>query len=309
MRITLMHNPSAGDAQLSADDLRDILEEAGYQVQYQSTKERWKSALQSPGEFVVVAGGDGTVKKVLRALAGSRTPCAILPLGTANNIAKALGIAGDAREIVAGWRDGRRRPFDIGVVSVSQGERRFVESAGGGTFADLIYRGETEVEEAASLLGRETDRALHLLRRILEESRPQRWEIHLDGRDLSGEYVGVEALNIRFGGPNVPLAPEADPGDGFLDVVAIGERERQALLDYATERLEEGSGARPELQVHRGRSLHAVPPMGSRVHVDDRAWSRTRGDDERRPGESRDAERGAFDVILRHAAVEILDHR
>ena len=64
MRVTLFHNPSAGDARLTADQLQSILREAGYQVRYQSTEKDWRSALDDVGELAVVAGGDGTVAKV-----------------------------------------------------------------------------------------------------------------------------------------------------------------------------------------------------------------------------------------------------
>ena len=93
MRVTLIHNPTAGeDAQPARDDLLRLLCSTGHVIFYQSSKEKsWKQALHEPCDLVVAAGGDGLVGKVAKRLIGRQTPLAILPLGTANNLARTLG--------------------------------------------------------------------------------------------------------------------------------------------------------------------------------------------------------------------------
>jgi diacylglycerol kinase (ATP) len=269
VRVTLFHNPSAGDAQATAKRLTDILTDAGYQVRYQSTDEDWRSALEKRLDMAVVAGGDGTVAKLARAVAEREIPLAILPFGTANNIAKALGIFGDVRELVASWKDAEPTIIDIGVVSGPWGEQRFIESVGGGIFAELIERGEQEVDDAVAMVGRETDRALQLLRRIVREAEPADWHVELDGRDLSGSYLAVEAMQIGFAGPNVPLTGEPDLTDGLLEVVLIRDDDRHRLEEYVTGRLERASALMPSLDVRTGRHVRMIPPDGLALHVDD----------------------------------------
>jgi diacylglycerol kinase (ATP) len=271
VRITLMHNPTAGDETHSADSLQGMLREAGFEVRYQSTRERWKRALKRPGDLVVAAGGDGTVGKLARELANTGIPLALFPLGTANNIGKTLGVLGDARAMVETWRDAETRPFDLGVATAPWGTERFVESCGGGIFGEQVASGGA-VGDSSEFLGRETDRALHVLERIARAAKSAHWRIDLDGRDLSGAYLGVEVLNIRFAGPNVPLAPEADPGDGLLDLVLIDAAGRQALVDYVTARIEDAAGDVPALTVHQGRSIRLGPPPGIALHLDDDPW-------------------------------------
>ena len=53
MRVTLFHNPAAGDAPLTADQLQVILSDAGYQVRYQSMQKDWRSALDDAGALAV----------------------------------------------------------------------------------------------------------------------------------------------------------------------------------------------------------------------------------------------------------------
>ena len=95
-----------------------MIRNAGHKVKYQSSKEKkWKKALKKPCDIVAVAGGDGTVGKVARELIEERIPIAILPLGTANNIAKSLGIADiSLQDLVASWSTARSINFDTGVA-------------------------------------------------------------------------------------------------------------------------------------------------------------------------------------------------
>jgi diacylglycerol kinase (ATP) len=278
MKISLVHNPTAGDGQ-DADDVVTLLTDAGHKVRHRSSKDDWKALLQDPGDLVVAAGGDGTVRKVALAAADRDVPFAALPIGTANNIAKTLGLLGDARELVESWDVEAARHVDVGEVRAGDESRRFVEGVGGGWIGELMGRAE-EVEEDLRLLGRETDRGLHLLSDMLAEARPAPWRIAADGKDLSGDYLAVEILNIKFVGPNVPLAPKADPVDGLLDIVLVTDADRAAIIDYLDQRLHLASGVMPPLRTVRARSIDATAPPGVRLHVDDKAWPGGRDLDE-----------------------------
>src|SRR6266498_4685466 len=106
MKVTLLHNPYAGDAdQPSGDEILSLIRSAGHSAVYQSSKEPgWEKALEEAADIVAVAGGDGTVGKVAKRLIGNHTPIAVLPLGTANNIATALNLTDPPIEhLIAGW--------------------------------------------------------------------------------------------------------------------------------------------------------------------------------------------------------------
>jgi diacylglycerol kinase (ATP) len=298
VRVTLFHNPSAGDAPLTADQLTSILSDAGYQVHYQSTKDDLSAALEDVGELAIVAGGDGTVAKVARALADTDTPLAVLPVGTANNIGKALGVFGDVRDLVGSWKDAPRRAIDIGVASGPFGEERFLESVGSGVFAELVRRGRTEVDETAAIVHRETDRALQLMASILREAAAEDWELELDDHDLSGSYVAVEAMNIPFVGPNIPLAGDAEMDDGELDLVLLRDEDRERLLEYVVGRVESASALMPSLDVRRGRRIRLVPPDGWQLRIDDELIELDAAADVR-----------AVDILLRPGVVQVVGGR
>ena len=222
MDVTLLVNTSAGEGDHTRGGLRRVLEAAGHRVALGRRKGKGLSrALENPGDLVVAAGGDGTVGRVMKALAGRAVPLAILPLGTANNIATSLGVRGSPEELAVRWPDAGRRRVEVGIVRGPWGETRFIESVGLGLLARMmspsVDRGVQDVEDARARLDR--------LVRTLPLTR---WRLELDGEDLSGDYLLVEAMNIRCAGPNLCVA-RADPADGRLEIVTAGEEDRPAL--------------------------------------------------------------------------------
>src|SRR5688572_23259970 len=92
-RATLIHNSKAGDKRHDRATLVELLEHAGYTVAYFAVKEcDLAEVLGHPAEIVVSAGGDGTAARIAAHASSSGPPIAILPLGTANNIAHSLGV-------------------------------------------------------------------------------------------------------------------------------------------------------------------------------------------------------------------------
>src|SRR4051812_4285973 len=130
MRVTLIHNPYAGSGGPSKDGLLWALAAAGHDVGYRpADAPGTMAAPHDPGfaaELVVVAGGDGTVGKIVKRLAGRRIPIAVLPAGTANNIATALGAGSDLRAQAARWASTPRRAFDVGLAAGPWGRARFL---------------------------------------------------------------------------------------------------------------------------------------------------------------------------------------
>ena len=272
MKITLINNPGAGDGQ-DVNALVRLITDAGHDLRHRSTKQDWKDLLDEPADLVVAAGGDGTVRRVALEAASRCLPFSAIPIGTANNIAKSLGLLGEAADLIETWSSSpcAAHPFDLGEVEAPWGTKRFVEGVGAGLVADLISH-EDEVAADAKLLGRATDRALHLLSVLVREEPMHRWKIKADGRDLSGEYFSVEVLNTRFVGPNLPLAARAYPGDGLLDIVLLRKVDREPLHGYLESRLHLASGAMPELKVVRASEIEIRAPAGVRWHLDDHNW-------------------------------------
>ena len=274
MRVTLIHNSKAGDdEQPGARDLQHLITAAGHDVFYQSCHdENWTAALARPADLVAVAGGDGTVGRVAKALVGRHVPFTALPLGTANNISKTLGLTDlPLEQLIAGWARGHRTAFDIGVAGGPWGLRYFIEGMGAGLFAwnmpDAHDNGTLHnLDHADAKLAS----ALQLLRERLRCCAPCRFDAVLDGRDLSGDYLLLEVMNMQYVGPNLYLGPDCDLTDGLLDVVLVPAAQRERLQAYLST-WQDGRLRAPDLPTYRGRELQ-VRWTGYAVHIDDELW-------------------------------------
>jgi diacylglycerol kinase family enzyme len=274
MRVTLIHNPGAGGTDHGdARRLESLLREAGHQVRYQSSREeRWKQALKEPADVVAVAGGDGVVARVAKRLAGSAIPVAPLPAGTANNIARTLGVAGRPwEELVRGWEEGRIVTMDVGVATGPWGERKVMEGVGAGLFAASLAQADgSRALEALPHADAKVSYTLQLLKERLEHSAPVAVQAELDGADVSGEYLLFEAMIIPYIGPNLFLAPDSRPGDGCFELVLVRESERDRLREYLAH-WQNGKARLPVLSSRRGRHLR-MSWDGFHLHIDDKRW-------------------------------------
>ena len=232
MRILLIHNPKAGERQHSKKQLIASFAEFGHQTFYQSTKKPgWKKALDRSADLVIAAGGDGTVRKVAWQLMDTGIPLAILPLGTANNLARSLGFTGSPDEIIAHLGDTKARPFDIGIAQGACGKKFFVEAVGGGLLADFVRDAEQRDDKDTSRKER-MRKHVSRLRKISAQYPARHWNMTIDGEDVSDRYLLWEAMNIRSAGPALNLAPRATSDDGELDFVSLRDRERDVFMQY-----------------------------------------------------------------------------
>jgi diacylglycerol kinase family enzyme len=276
MKVTLIHNPDAGsDEQPSAGELLELIRRHGHTARYQSSKaDAWQSVLQEPADLVAVAGGDGIVGKVAKEMIDIDAPIAVLPMGTANNIARTLGVM-NARlpELVAGWTDARHTKFNVGVANGPWGCTHFIEGLGIGLFTDMMTRLDARGNiDLAHLIEPEEKitSVLEMLQARLHTCPEIKLQITVDGRDLSGDYILLEVMNIKSVGPNLFLAPSADPGDGLFDVVCL-TRGAQETLNRCLSECMENNPTPSGLPICRGKQIH-IEWQGSPIHIDDQAW-------------------------------------
>jgi diacylglycerol kinase family enzyme len=262
MRVCFVHNPTAGSS-MPVDQLRHLIERAGHRiVQFHERRGGELPLFDADAEFVVAAGGDGTVAAVAERLAGSAVPLAILPLGTANNIAASLGIVGRIEPLIRSWSTARPLPLDLGIARGPFGERSFIESVGAGLIAEGIVSIDG-VEPAAPTMSRlPLGEGRARFAAVLAGLTPRHCEVTIDGVSTTMEMLLLEILNVGAAGPALRLARAADPCDGLLDVLAIDASWRRDLARY----LHDGQS---ELPLPTRRAREVVVAGVDRVHVDD----------------------------------------
>jgi diacylglycerol kinase family enzyme len=97
------------------------------------------------------------------------------------------------------------------------------------------------------------------------------FNVTVDGHNRSGEYLLFEVLNFGTAGPNLRLAPCAEPSDGLLDVVLVDEHHRRALAHHlSSSRMD--NVRMPALPVYQGRHI-ALSCGNCNLHLDDEVWT------------------------------------
>jgi diacylglycerol kinase family enzyme len=267
VKVSLFYNRDAGDS-VPLHLIHDTIERHGHQLlQVIERAEDTNHLLDGAPELIVAAGGDGTISAAARLLSGRKTPLAILPLGTANNIAKAIGSQAPIEQLIAGWKIAQRRALDLGVAQVDSGSPRyFVEGVGAGLIPggvlEMRRRSTTEEAPTRSRLAE----AVWTYSSVLEQLPPAAWTVDVDGVRTTGDFLLVEVLNIRSIGPNLMLSNDADPFDGLFSIVLAGEEHRTELARYLGSRLEAREDS-PALPVQQGRRIALEGT--TEVHVDD----------------------------------------
>jgi len=156
--------------------------------------------LITPRATVVVAGGDGTVEFVVRRLADSRHPLGIIPMGTYNNLATALGLPTELNQAIDIAREGHARPITLGRVN----NRYFVEACAIGLFGETIALGDSAKDLEFGQLGQR-------LKKVIE-ARRFRYQLSGDiegsGSAMSLVFSNTSSIGSRLQvGDSTPINP------------------------------------------------------------------------------------------------------
>jgi diacylglycerol kinase (ATP) len=252
MRIALVHNKSAGSENHAAEEIEACLRRNGHEVVLVVAEpdDLAHTLTSSRYDLIAVAGGDGTVSRTACVVAGSEVPLAILPLGTANNTARALRIEGELDAVVRAWHLERQTTFNLAtIVCGDDGEVTFSEAVGWGVFPEVITRAHETSSPGQRERALEHDRVL--FQSVIERIAPRRYELVVDGERIVGDYLLVEVVNIPFIGPRLELSPNSDPSDAKLELVLAGDSDRAMLLELATNGSIDGQTKLPSRQVER----------------------------------------------------------
>jgi diacylglycerol kinase (ATP) len=270
--IKLYYNPTAGEGENSKEDLVQHIKEAGYEFINSVHKNKGLQQIEKDTDILAVAGGDGTVRKacleLLETPLKDSRPIGLLALGTANNIASTLKIQTDVAQVIQSWNKHKLKRFDVGRVDGYGASEFFIESFGFGIFPRLIKKMKKLESHKTDTPKKEFETALLILIDLVRTYETVPCSIIIDGKkDHTGNYIMVEVMNIRSLGPRLVLAPEADPGDGYFDVLLVSERQREQLINYI-EKISRGVKGRFPFKTIKGRNIQ-INWSGKDVHIDD----------------------------------------
>ncbi|PSL44499.1 diacylglycerol kinase [Salsuginibacillus halophilus] len=236
----VIYNPTAGReaAKKQLPYILDRLEQAGYIASAHMTKREGcaRTAALKAGEagydVVVAAGGDGTIFEVVNGLAPlkERPRLGIIPMGTTNDLARALGLKKHSLEEMCDvLTEGHTTPVDIGQV----GEQYFINIAAGGSLTELTYDTPSRLK---TMLGHLAYYAKGVEK--LRSLKPQHVEIEYDGKYFEGDVMMFLIANTNSIGGFEKLCPNASYNDGMFDMIIVKKMSLPEFVRVGTQALQ-----------------------------------------------------------------------
>ena len=198
--------------------LVEWVRERGHNVRVRVTWEKGdaetlaREAAATGADVVVAAGGDGTVNEVVNGLDGSDVPFGIVPIGTANDFAKQVGIpldADHAMDVIL-----HRDPVRIDTATLNG--RRFLNVSSGGVGAEATAETPSEAKELLGMLAY----AITGVRKLVDLA-PHRATFKAGTFELNTEFLLFAVGNGRTTGGGTLIVPRASVTDGLLDVCIV----------------------------------------------------------------------------------------
>ena len=219
--IALLVNPTSGKGKGArlAEPVAERLRSLGASVDVvvgrdaDEALDKLRDRVASGAGAVVALGGDGLVNLALQVVAGTEVPLGVVPAGTGNDFARALGLSrSDPMAVVDHLAHGEARQVDLG-------------RAAGRWFGGVLGSGfDSVVNERANRMSWPRGPARYNLAMIAElrTFRPVPFELVLDGTPWQTKAMLVAVGNSASYGGGMRVCPDASLEDGLLDIMVLG---------------------------------------------------------------------------------------
>lgn len=217
-------------------------------------------------DLVIVGGGDGSMNAAAAAVLEIGVPMAVLPLGTANDLARTLGIPSALEEACAVAANGLRHRIDLGEVN----GKHFFNVASIGLSVAVARMIDAETKRRWGAAGY----ALTVVK-ALREHRPFRVRIRCDGRLLQLRSIQIAVGNGRHYGGGLTVVEDAAIDDHLLDLYSIAPASMLRLMLLAPALRTGRHGQFRGVHVLRGRRIEIRTRRPMPVNTDGEVTTRT----------------------------------
>lgn len=179
---------------------------------------------------VAAVGGDGTNQLVANALYKSDIPMGLIPLGSANGLAKELGTADERLKAL---KDLLISSLVIGFDMIEINDQyRFIHLGGLGAHAEIIYKYEQDPGRGMSVYAR-------YLLETLQNTPSFHAKVSVNGKTIDQKLIMLSICNAQRYGTGVPLNLKGHPMDGKFELILIDEIEFKTLLKAGLSKFDE----------------------------------------------------------------------
>jgi diacylglycerol kinase (ATP) len=205
----------------------------GYKVDVAIAKPKEKTipiarkAVKQGYKTIVAMGGDDTIEAIIRGMAGSKARLGMIPVGTANNLAKSLGIPEDVKEACALIASGKFRKLDMGQAKVKKSKKiPFFElvmvGIGAEVYPDALHVSKGKLKDLKGLLDKT----------FKHETMPK-MSVKMNGDSvLQLDTMLTIVSNVPLIGPNMLVDPDASIDDGLFDILIYPNYNKAQLIEY-----------------------------------------------------------------------------
>jgi diacylglycerol kinase (ATP) len=213
-------------------------------------------------DVVVAVGGDGTVNEVAAGAVKSKAVMGVIPTGTGNDFARALGRLKSLQDYIHRIVAGRVKSIDTGVLTLDNRELLFVNGIGIGFDAE-VARESLGVHRLGGM-----PRYLYALVKTLAGYRSAQMRIELDDRVVEGKTFLVAIGNGISAGGGFLLTPHARLDDGLLDVCLVSNVSRARVIQLLPSVLNGTHEKHPEATMVQARSIRVKSETPVAIHRD-----------------------------------------
>lgn len=228
-RAVIVYNPIKIDLDAVQAAVADEPAAADWEVDWAPTSEEdagqgpARAAIDAGAHLVIAAGGDGTVRAVAEALAGTSVPLALLPSGTGNLLARNLKLTlNDTAHALRTAFTGEPRAIDVARIDIRRpgdtvDSHLFLVMAGAGLDARIMSATDDELKKKAGWLA-----YAQALVVVLRDKTMLRLSYRLDGHRTRSERAHALIIGNCGSLPaNIMLLPDAAVDDGLLDLIVL----------------------------------------------------------------------------------------
>ena len=267
-RALFLVNPRARTGRSDLEPAEAALRAGGIELVRENPGDLGDSIRRHAGQtdLVILGGGDGTVRSALDALVEVRLPLGILPLGTANNTARTLGIPTDLAEAADVIAAGHTRRIDVGRVN----DTHFLTTASVGLSVRITDRLSSASKRRWGPLAYGVAAAQTLAR-----LRPFSVTIRHDAGSRTLRAVQVVVGNGRHYGAALTVAEDAEIDDALLDCYVIEAVPWWKLLRLLPALKRGRQGEKDEVRAISSRAITLESPVPHRINADGEIIGRT----------------------------------